>query len=362
MMVAFVGRSGGDAPGIASIAMPNHYQVLVVGANGQDLRQVTTGPVWHSLLLWMPGRPAVADIAFTGRSQRAWIESQRTSASRHRKLSATVSTVWPDNLSFSPASRLTAVESCCENGTGALEIVGKPGSRPTTLDSWPNIYAIGSQVAGWSPNGRSIAAYLPQSQSSDPRTAGLYDEDGWPITVIAPDGQKRRVLTPDLADNNVTPVFSPNGRSILFCSQASATGLYTVPTAGGAVHRMPLGAPCPDVMAWSPNGRQIAYIRQAFGSTHAYLFVVNVRTGRVKRLAGPVQDNGALAWSLNGKKIAFAGPTAPTGSTAVETINSGGTGIRALVHMRGYSATFALAWSPNSRQIAFTGGPAPVGY
>jgi WD40 repeat protein len=127
-------------------------------------------------------------------------------------------------------------------------------------------------------------------------------------------------------------------------------------------------------LAWSPNSRQIAYLSSASGSDPpAYLFLIDVRTGRVRRLAGPVQDYGALAWSPDGKKIAFAGSAASlTGSAgltrssgvepAVETVNVDGTGLRDLVQIRGYSATYGLAWSPDSRQIAFTAGPGPMGY
>jgi Tol biopolymer transport system component len=304
----------------------------------------------------MPGGAAVADVAF--RREKAWIESQRTSGPGHQKLSANVSTPWPTNLSFSAASRLTAVESCCQNGALTLEIVGPPGSHPKVLDSWSN--NADSEMAAWSPNGRLIA-YLPGGAPPSTQTTGPLTQ-GWPITVIAPNGRRRRVLTPGLSDHNVRPVFSPDGRSILFCANAPGAGLYTVPISGGPTHRIIRGDCVEDLLAWSPTGRQIAYIRPTDHGLNPCLFVINVRTGRVRKLAGPVQDNGALAWSPNGKEIAFAGPSAVAGSAAVETINANGTGIRDLVHIRGYSATFDLAWSPSSRQIAFTAGPGPEGY
>jgi WD40 repeat protein len=358
--VAFEGRAGGAVPAVASTTVPKSQQVFVVGADGQGLRQLSFGPVWHSLLLWTLGGRAVADVAFTGSSQREWIESRLTNGSGHRKLSATVSTPFPTNMAFSAASGLTAVVSCCHDAAFTLEAVGPPGSQPRVLDSWSNSYNAGSLLTAWSPNGRLIA-YLPVSA---PTGSG---PGSWAVAVIAPDGKRRRILVSGLADNNVSPLFSPDGRAILFCGGTPRAGLYTVPTSGGQVHRITHGDCGHDVLAWSPNGREIAYIRPTFHGRHANLFVVNVRTGQLRRLAGRVQDYGALAWSPDGKKIAFAGSAASsTGSAvvepAVETINVNGTGLRDLVRIRGYGSTFGLAWSADSRQIAFTAGPGPYGY
>lgn len=347
-VVGFVGSSGAVS-GAASARVPRRNQVFVVGANGQDLRQLTSGHLPHSVLGWMPGGASVADVVSTGRSQEAWIESQRTSGSGHRRLSAIVSTPYAPSLVFSPASGLTVFESFGESGI-VLKTVGLPGSRPRVLDSWSNLGNAGSLTGAWSPNG-GLIAYAPLSAPP----SGPYP-GAWDITVTAPNGQGRRVLTSGLVDNNLTPLFSPDGQSILFCVEAPGAGLFTVPTQGGPVHRITNGQ-CPDVMAWSPNGKEIAYILTPFGSVHAYLYVVDVRTGRVIRLAGPVQDNGALAWSPDGKKIAFGGTGPASLQRAVETINANGTGLRDLVQIRGYSGTYGLAWSRNGKQIALTAGP-----
>ena len=345
----FVGLSGGAVAEVALTVPKAAPQVFVVGANGQHLRQVTYGPVAHQVLFWMPGGGSVADIAYTAPNEKSWIESQQTTGRAHRRLSATVSNFSPLSLAFSAASRLTAFEVCCHNSQ-SLEVVGPPGSQPRVLDSWSDLYNTGSFTAAWSPNGRLIA-YIPVD--GPPPPSSVNGEPQWRITVITPNGQGRRTVTPASVSNNFTPLFSPDGQSILYCGQAPQA-LYTVPTTGGPVQRLTHGGYCTGTTAaWSPNGQEIAYIASN-GGRHGGLFVINVRTRRIRKLAGPVQDYGALAWSPDGRKIGFGE------SAAVETINPNGTGLSKLAKIRD-SVTYALAWSPNGKQIAFNVEARPCG-
>jgi Tol biopolymer transport system component len=258
-------------------------------------------------------------------------------------------------LVFSAARGLTVVEVCCHDGN-ALEILGAPGSRPRWLDSWLDGVDPGSRTAGWSPTGGLISyARVGGTQSIN----GIKTAE-WEIAVIAPNGRQRRILTSDVASPYVGPVFSPDGRSIVFCADGAQPGLYTVPAAGGPIDQLTEGDCDGYVVNWSPNGREIAYVDSARGTVSGSLFVMDVLTKRVTRLAGPVQDwdalgapiyrwpaSGELAWSPDSRQIAFAG------SAAVETINVNGTHIRELVQMP-QSETYSFAWSPDGRQIAFT--------
>jgi Tol biopolymer transport system component len=337
----FVGRSGGAvAPTTGT-----RPQVFVVGANGQHLRRVTFGRVFHTFSLWMPGSATVADIAYTGFSGKAWVESQRINSPGHQNLSASVSINGAPVMTFSAASRLTAVESCCHNRI-TLEVVGPPGSRPKVLDSWTDLYGEEGSMA-WSPDGHLVAYTL---------VSGTQTQNGvtfpvWSIAVIEPDGQGRRILA---QGTGAQPVFSPDGRSIAFCADTPRPGVYTVPTQGGPVRQI-IGGPCvSNVLAWAPNGREVAYIRTS-GSDHFHyhLFVKNLQSGRVRRLAsvGVQAPIGPPAWSPASNKLAFVGPSA-----AVETINVNGTGLRRLVGTHD-SATSDLAWSADGQQIASTLGP-----
>jgi Tol biopolymer transport system component len=346
-----VSSSGGVVPAVASTTAPGTAQVFVVGANGHGLRKLTSGFVAHTVLGWLPGGSALADVASSDRGT-ARVQAQRLNGPGHQDLSAVVGS---GPLVFSAARRLTAVVVCCQGGN-ALAILGAPGSRPSRLDSWLDGVDPGSRTAGWSPTGALIAyARVSGTQS----TNGIKTAE-WEIAVIAPNGKRRRILTSDIASPYVAPVFSPDGRSIVFCADGAQPGLYTVPATGGPVDQLTEGDCDGYVFDWSPNGREIAYIDSPRGTVSGSLFVMDVLTKRVTRLAGPVQDwdalgapiyrwpaSGELAWSPDSREIAFAG------SAAVETINVNGTHIRELVHMP-QSETYSLAWSPNDKQIAFT--------
>jgi Tol biopolymer transport system component len=354
LIVAFVSSSGGVVPAVASTTAPGTAQVFVVGADGHGLRKLTSGFVAHAVLGWLPGGSALADVASSDRG-RARVQSQRLNGPGHQDLSTVVSTGLNPPLVFSAARRLTAVVVCCHDGN-ALEILGAPGSRPRRLDSWLDGVDPGSRTAGWSPTGALIAyARVSGTQSIN----GIRTAE-WEIAVIAPNGKRRRILTSDIASPYVAPVFSPDGRSIVFCANGAQPGLYTVPATGGPVDQLTEGDCDGYVFDWSPDGREIAYIDSARGTVSGSLLVMDVLTKRVTRLAGPVQDwdalgapiyrwpaSGELAWSPDSRKIAFAG------SAAVETINVNGTHIRELVHMP-QSETYSLAWSPKDKQIAFT--------
>jgi Tol biopolymer transport system component len=297
----------------------------------------------------------VTDVASSGGRPKVWIESQPVGGTAQQELSAAVTSLSRPPLVFSSGRGLTAYEVCCHNGN-ALEVLGARGSRPRRLDTWADYVDPGSRTPAWSPTGDLIAyARVGRTRS----VKGIRTAE-WEIAVIAPNGTRRHVLTSDTASPYVEPVFSPDGRSILFCADGPDPGLFTVPAAGGHVVQVARGACDGDVVAWSPNGREFAYVGSARDDVTGALFVIDTATGRAERVAGSVQNwsasgapiydwpaTGELAWSPDGKKLAFAG------SAAVETVDADGTGLRKVVEMRG-SRTYSVAWSPNGRRVAFT--------
>jgi len=80
------------------------------------------------------------------------------------------------------------------------------------------------------------------------------------------------------------------------------------------------------------------------------LSVVNADGGASRVLVSDAQAEG-LAWSPDGRRIAFVSPRA--GDPDINVINADGTGRRRLTHNDDYSASFAPAWSPDGRALAF---------
>lgn len=82
------------------------------------------------------------------------------------------------------------------------------------------------------------------------------------------------------------PSWSPHGRLIAFTRKGY---VWTVPAAGGRERRLTRGFN----PVWSPDGRQIAFFRAVpdpayFGEDTTYLFAMDRRTGRVRRVSSHV--------------------------------------------------------------------------
>jgi Tol biopolymer transport system component len=121
----------------------------------------------------------------------------------------------------------------------------------------------------------------------------------WRIWSVRPDGSELRGLTEADPDaNDVDPVFSPDGKSILFSStRGGEVGVWKLALGGNMPARICDG----DQAEWSPDGRQIAFRRQE---------QIHVRdlVGGSERRISPVDwpHCSGPAWSPDGKRIAFA--------------------------------------------------------
>ncbi|WP_133512047.1 Tol-Pal system beta propeller repeat protein TolB [Candidatus Thiosymbion oneisti] len=100
--------------------------------------------------------------------------------------------------------------------------------------------------------------------------------------------------------------------------------------------------------AWSPNGRQLAYV--SFENRRTAIYLQEMATGRRERIAGFKGINGSPAWSPDGRSLAM-------------TLSKGGNPdiyVLDLVsrNLRQVTDHFAIdtepAWSPDGRHIIFT--------
>jgi TolB protein len=99
--------------------------------------------------------------------------------------------------------------------------------------------------------------------------------------------------------------------------------------------------------AWSPDGRQIAYLEFGFPEPRALLYVVNTDGTGKRWLTRPLAvDVGGPSWSPDGRVLAF------TGVGGIYTVHADGTGLRKLTGSPGRS-NYGPNWSPDGRQIAF---------
>jgi Tol biopolymer transport system component len=223
----------------------------------------------------------------------------------------------------------------------------------------------------WSPDGREIA--FTRNEDIGESTTFTADD----VFVMDAGGSDQRQLTPDEEGKmSGQPAWSPNGREIAFVrgpSRASAIGVATplkfgdllVMRADGSEKRW-LTRGTDASPAWSPDGREIAFVRgydlnQPSGGMD--LYVAAAAGGTPRRLTStPGTDETAPAWSPDGKWIAFmrATESAPyDGKVAIFVVRRDGTDERLVLEHRYFAHTaYGLAWGPDGRTIAFETSPA----
>jgi TolB protein len=107
--------------------------------------------------------------------------------------------------------------------------------------------------------------------------------------------------------------------------------------------------------AWSPNGKQLAYV--SFENQRASIYVEDVASG-VRRMVSQFSGiNGAPAWSPDGHKLALV--LSKDGSPNIYVLDLASKQLTQLT--KDFSINTEPTWSPNSRTLAFTstrgGGP-----
>jgi WD40-like Beta Propeller Repeat len=182
--------------------------------------------------------------------------------------------------------------------TGFETISGRGGGRRTikTPFLWPS----------WSPSGREIIAV--------DATARPYS-----LVRMRADGSRpRRIPIPSL-DSIALPRWSPSGRWILF-EEGSPAGVFVwrVRPDGSGARRLVRGR----VHVWAPNGRRFAY------ADGREVWSMRPDGGGQRRLSRgrPNTIVASLAWSPDGRRIALVrqAPADSHDSSTIATLPSGG--------------------------------------
>ncbi len=141
--------------------------------------------------------------------------------------------------------------------------------------------------ASVSPDGTRIALILSKSGSPD-------------VWVCDADGKNLKQLTTTKEEES-SPCWSPDGRTICFSSRASGiSALYTVPADGGKMSKlMTAGVANATEPDWSPDGKQIVFTTQRGGFE---ICVVPAGGGEAKTLVAGEDPS----WAANSRTVVFA--------------------------------------------------------
>jgi dipeptidyl aminopeptidase/acylaminoacyl peptidase len=236
-----------------------------------------------------------------------------------------------------------------------------------------------------SPDGRH-AVYVEK------RTSLEKNRDFHALVLVELESGRSRALTAgDHSDR--APTWTPDSAATVFVSdRGSGSNLWRTRLDGGEAEQLTqldgrLSAPCV-----SPDGRRVAFIyapksaqqrllqagpehpgpryrhltRLSYkldGHGHLdgafmHLWVLDLRTRKVRRLTSGAHHDNQPTWSPNGRQLAFVSNRVPRADLHVENsdiyiVPAGGGAPRALTRQRG--PKFAPSWSPDGKSIAYIG-------
>jgi Tol biopolymer transport system component len=195
------------------------------------------------------------------------------------------------------------------------------------------------------------------------------DDDNWDIYVKAMGvGATPFRLTEDPA-NDWHPVWSPDERQIAYVRETEQGGaIYLVPALGGRERKLvdvpgpiwSIGAMFVPALEWSPDGRWLAYAEKPSEDEPVRIVRLSPETLEKQVLTSPPEGYGGdlyPAVSPDGRPLAFARwhPTLhrdiwvrPLEQGTARRLTSGG-----------YGLCMGLAWTPDSREVLYTADTGP---
>lgn len=189
----------------------------------------------------------------------------------------------------------------------------------------------------WSPDGRKLAFSLNKGGRLD-------------IYVMDADGQKVLPIT----QNGISydPAWSPDGTQIAYTAvtQLGASQIYAMNADGTKLKNLTnddsTNNAHPD---WSPDGRRIVFVSQAVGEggRKVDIYLMDADGKNRRRLAGTEHIDWEPAFSPDGRQIIFS-----SGDGSINRVDANGENFKRLFH-RGFSPV----WSPDGQEIAFVSLP-----
>jgi len=300
-------------------------------------RDVVDGGLGFSSPMWSPDGSTIAYATREGE-----IRLVRPDGSGQRVVARGTRAVWsPDG------DRLAVVGG--EGPKRTLTVVQVDGSGARTLSRHLEDYAT------WSPDGSRVAFVegRPVRVGTEAKNDPVYDTATDIYIASAVGGSRRRVTHEPAASEVKQPVWSPDGKHLLYSASYDYNDLelYAVNPPDRHPRALTRNTVNDYDPAWSADGTRLAFVR---APTEAHpgpgRILVADAFARHPRALTPRGFYAGPAWSPDGKLIAFAGWVRKQQASYVFVVRADGSAVRRLA--RGSSP----AWSPDGHAIAVTDG------
>jgi len=185
----------------------------------------------------------------------------------------------------------------------------------------------------WSPDARSIA--FTSYMGGYPYLYRLFAFEQRPIQLLA-----------GYSGINSSPAWSPDGKSVgLTLSKDGNPEIYLLTVGTGALRRLTTNGAIDTEPSWSPTGREIAFVSDRAGA--AQVFVMDADGTNVRRVTQSA-FNTQPRWSPKGDVIAF---TSRQGNHDIWAVNPDGSNLRRLT--AGPRDNEGASWAPDGRHLVF---------
>ncbi|RKU13887.1 hypothetical protein C6502_01705 [Candidatus Poribacteria bacterium] len=173
-----------------------------------------------------------------------------------------------------------------------------------------------------------------------------FRDGNWEIYKMDSDGGNQTRLTHNkVADT--APVWSPNGRQIVFERDEGKGEIYLM-DADGSNQRNLTNHPAMDTAPhWHPNGTRIIFFSGRGASSRIY--VMDTAGGNVEEIPGLLRASGPK-WSPDGKWIAFEGVAEE--SDVIQIVNPDANQLR-VISVPIPRPMSVAGWSPDGRRIMY---------
>lgn len=190
----------------------------------------------------------------------------------------------------------------------------------------------------WDPSGRRIAYYE------------MLDDGTHVVVRDLETGGARRVSAG--VGTNVSPTFSPDGKTLVFASGEDEIELFAMPAdGGGRLSRITVGGFTNSQPSFSPDGRRIAFTTSRLGHPEIYITDADGTNAELLTTSGFGDQlyRADPSWSPDGRFVAFS--TQIEGRFQVATISLRD---RSVKQQTIDGVNEDPSWAPDARHLVFT--------